>query len=103
MLRRLLIRFLPKESFSPGVSGVTRLHSCSAVKTPTALNLEGVPPYTELWFITMTILYLYFIIRSTTWPIDVLVVAQGGGLLIIDERGAFIYATVCKLPLAHKL
>lgn len=99
------MRFLRKESrLRPGVSdsGDTSLHSCSAVKTPAALKLEALPPYTELWFITITILYLYFMIRSTTCPIDVRVATQGGGLLIIDDRGAFIYMIVCKLGLAHK-
>lgn len=98
-----IVTLLQKVGVSPGVSDfvVTRLHSCSAVKTPTAFKF-AVPPNKELWFTTTTSLNLCLIIRSTTWPIDVVVVAQGGGLLIIEERGAFNYTIVCKLVLAHK-
>lgn len=78
--------------FSPGTpdSGSNRLCNCSEVKTPTALKLELLASANEsVNFTTITISYLFSKIRSTTWPIDIVVVTQGGGLLIIVESCAF--------------
>lgn len=82
-------------------TGTTSLNNCSAVKTPTVLEPELlVELFKLLYLTTTTILYIFSKIRSTTWPIDVVVVTQGGGLLIIVIRGAFnsVQSSRCNSP-----
>lgn len=62
-------------------------HSCSDVKIPIALKLLTASSK-SLEFTTMIILCLFSNIRSITCPIEVVVVTQGGGLLIIVQSGA---------------
>ena len=99
-IKTLLIFYKQCLCFSTSDIGTTRLTNCSAVKTPIALDL-CVEPFKLLCFTTITILYFFSKTRSTTWPIEVVVVTQGGGLLIIVKSGAFICTTSCKIESAH--
>lgn len=80
--------------------GSTSLNNWADVKTPTALTLVlAMPPYKSPYLTTTTILYFFSRISSITRPMDVVVVTQGGGLLIMADSGEF-NCTKCTSHLA---